>query len=449
MSDAEAPPAESKIKPPPQPPIKRFEEVPGLGDQQREMFKEAPRENRGAWANAFALPPYSILNTQTGWWRNRKSQWLGLGIKSEIGRGANLLQFSETALGEAELVPKEGEHRMSQDEIRRKRQLEALAAASKGQTPQMGGRPDDAGGVIPDYYIKLKAGMTKDEIIDEWRRAKTFNTQDWVKRKQADGSIPANGGLNSNFDGTSIFDPVLCELAYRWWCPPGGQVLDPFAGGSVRGIVASRSGRRYWGCDLAADQVAANRVQAAEICLPDQPVPTWINGDSLKVLTAGFGRGASGAPQMVPSADVIFSCPPYADLERYSDDPADISTMEYGAFLAAYRGIIKAACAKLKPDRFACFVVSEVRERKGENRAYLGFVPDTIAAFRDAGLAYYNDIILVNSPGSLAIRARKQWVGARKIGRHHQNVLCFLKGNAKVASALMELPMILKDEVVT
>ncbi|HXF87125.1 MAG TPA: hypothetical protein VNK48_02075 [Xanthobacteraceae bacterium] len=44
--------------------------------------------------------------------------------------------------------------------------------------------------------------------------------------------------------GTSIFDPVLCEIAYRWFCPPGGSVLDPFAGGSVRGIVASRLGRR-------------------------------------------------------------------------------------------------------------------------------------------------------------------------------------------------------------
>ena len=33
--------------------------------------------------------------------------------------------------------------------------------------------------------------------------------------------------------GTSIFDPVLCEIAYRWFCPQGGTVLDPFAGGSV------------------------------------------------------------------------------------------------------------------------------------------------------------------------------------------------------------------------
>ena len=50
--------------------------------------------------------------------------------------------------------------------------------------------------------------------------------------------------------GTSIFDPVLCEIAYRWFSPVGGLILDPFAGGSVRGIVASKLGRQYIGHEL-------------------------------------------------------------------------------------------------------------------------------------------------------------------------------------------------------
>ena len=48
----------------------------------------------------------------------------------------------------------------------------------------------------------------------------------------------------------SIFDPVLCELMYDWFSPKGGMVLDPFAGGSVRGIVAEEMGRRYIGYDI-------------------------------------------------------------------------------------------------------------------------------------------------------------------------------------------------------
>src|SRR5690625_3376786 len=63
--------------------------------------------------------------------------------------------------------------------------------------------------------------------------------------------------------GTSIFDPVLCEIAYRWFSPPEGVVLDPFAGGSVRGIIASRLGREYVGIELRAEQVEATEGHAA------------------------------------------------------------------------------------------------------------------------------------------------------------------------------------------
>ena len=34
----------------------------------------------------------------------------------------------------------------------------------------------------------------------------------------------------------SVFDPTLCEVMYEWFSPKGGSVLDPFAGGSVRGL---------------------------------------------------------------------------------------------------------------------------------------------------------------------------------------------------------------------
>jgi hypothetical protein len=219
--------------------------------------------------------------------------------------------------------------------------------------------------------------------------------------------------------GTSIFDPVLCEIAYRWFCPPSGLVLDPFAGGSVRGIVAGRLGRRYLGIDLSARQIEANRAQAEAICT--EPMPAWHVGDSRDI-----ARIAAGT-----AADFVFSCPPYADLERYSDNPADLSTMDYPAFLDAYRTIIAAACAMLRPDRFACFVVGEVRDPKG---AYRGFVPDTVRAFTDAGLDLYNEAILVTAVGSLPVRVAKQFTSSRKLGKTHQNVLVFCKGNARRAT---------------
>lgn len=231
----------------------------------------------------------------------------------------------------------------------------------------------------------------------------------------------AAGGQGQESSGTSIFDPVLCELAYRWFSPPGGTVLDPFAGGSVRGIVASKLGRQYVGVELRAEQVEANRAQGSEICGDDEHPPAWVCGDSRNI-----DKHCADV-----DADMVFSCPPYADLERYSDDPADLSTMDYADFRAAYFEIIAKACARLRPDRFACFVVGEVRDNKG---AYIDFVGDTVQAFRDAGLAYYNEAILITAVGSLPIRAGKQFSSSRKLGKTHQNVLVFVKGDGKRAA---------------
>jgi DNA modification methylase len=222
--------------------------------------------------------------------------------------------------------------------------------------------------------------------------------------------------------GTSIFDPVLCELVYRWFCPPGGHVLDPFAGGSVRGIVAAHMGFKYTGIDLSGRQIEANRIQATT----NQDIKhnencQWIVGDSREVKTLCSEKH-----------DLVFSCPPYADLEVYSDDPQDLSTLEYPAFLKAYQEIIAAALQMLKPNRFACFVVGDIRDKLG---FYRGFVSDTIQAFQNAGAILYNEAILVTAVGSLPIRVRKQFSGYRKLGKTHQNVLVFYKGDIKAIKA--------------
>ena len=221
-------------------------------------------------------------------------------------------------------------------------------------------------------------------------------------------------------DQNSIFDPTLCELAYSWFCPQGGTILDPFAGGSVRGIVASKLGRQYIGVELRDEQVTANRLQGDEIC-PDLP-PVWYTGDS---------RNIDRICHDV-SADFVFSCPPYADLEVYSDDPNDLSTLNYEDFKPAYFEIIDKACAQLKDNRFACFVVGDVRDKKGN---YYNFVGDTVEAFRAAGLHYYNEAVLVTMVGNTSLTTSRNFPIARKLGKTHQNVLVFLKGDAKKATA--------------
>lgn len=241
----------------------------------------------------------------------------------------------------------------------------------------------------------------------------------WTGRAAQFDGYRVKEGTRSHTDesGTSIFDPVLCELAFRWFCRPGGRILDPFAGGSVRGIVASVLGYQYEGCELRAEQVAANRKQ---MHLARAPLPVWANDDSRNI-----------ARHFEPGADFLFSCPPYADLEVYSDDPRDLSAMPYEDFRRAYGDIIAASVDLLAKDRFACFVVGDVRDKRGN---YRNFVGDTVEAFRAAGAHFYNEAVLVTAVGSLSMRAGKQFTAGRKLGKTHQNVLVFVKGDGKRAA---------------
>ncbi|KJK22112.1 chromosome partitioning protein ParB [Burkholderiaceae bacterium 16] len=265
-----------------------------------------------------------------------------------------------------------------------------------------------------DWQDRKKAWLALGIQSELGRDAPAFSSAS-DKQKAASGATAQHR--------TSIFDPVLCELAYRWFCPADGLVLDPFAGGSVRGIVAARLGRQYIGMDLRAEQVQANRAQL-DLLRAGDPAPAWHVGDSRKI----------GQHLADVEADFVFSCPPYADLERYSDDPADLSTMDYPAFLTAYREVISGAVGQLKPDRFACFVVGDVRSHRGTG-CYRNFVADTIEAFLDAGMQLYNEAILLTALGSLPIRAAKQFSASRKLGKAHQNVLVFVKGDWKRAVA--------------
>lgn len=257
----------------------------------------------------------------------------------------------------------------------------------------LGAKVDNIEANIPNFYVRLRKGESRANILTEYTRSQ----------------LPASG--------VSLFDPTLCELAYRWFTREGDQVLDPFAGGSVRGIVACKLARRYWGCDLRAEQIDANEQQAREIC-PEAP-PAWCCGDALDEVPKA------------PQADFIFSCPPYGDLERYSDDPRDLSTMEYHTFIANLKRIILRCWERLRDNRFACFVVGEFRDKQGY---YRNFVGDTVEAFRAAGFRYYNEAILVTAVGSLPIRITKQFQASRKLGKTHQNVLVFVKGEGKAAA---------------
>ena len=395
-----------------------------------------PEIARRTLADRFLIPPFSVLDARQGYWQERKRAWIALGIQSELGRGEPLAEGS--SLGA--IPPNE------RDNMSRSGSYSNRANASPGGSPQdaatlgadghtvrgdghgrriKGKLPADNGGQ-PLPLDRMKNGksparkfaqdlMKGEHVVGDSRHA-----ADRRSNIQCSSPLPSwatETGTTNMATGTSIFDPVLCEIAYRWFCPPAAQVLDPFAGGSVRGIVAATLGHTYTGLDLRAEQVAANEQQATVI-MPTN-IPKWITGDSRTIKDTAPGE-----------YDFIFSCPPYFDLEIYSEDQQDLSNAgDYATFLVDYRTIIAQVVAMLKDNRFACFVVGDIRDKKG---FYRNFPSDTIAAFQDAGMTLYNEAILVTAVGSLPIRIGRQFGSYRKLGKTHQNVLIFYKGNIAV-----------------
>jgi DNA modification methylase len=256
----------------------------------------------------FIIPPISILDVKQGYWKQRRKQWLELGIQSEIGRGENLLSLSSL--------------------------------------------------------------------------------------------------MKTKHNGTSIFDPVLCEIMYKWFSKEDDIVMDRFCGGSVRGIVAGKSNRRYIGIDIREEQIKENKKQSKTFGLNSK----YYNTDN------------------IPNTkyDLFFTCPPYFNLEKYSDRLDDLSNMTEEQWWVEYKNILSESITNLKDNRFGVIVIGDVRRDDG---SYMKLPQRTIEIMESNGLKFYNELILLQEPATAAMRANKFMDSSRKIAKCHQNVLVFVKGD--------------------
>ena len=179
----------------------------GEGGQGEEDTEEQLRRLK----DDFVMPPFSVLNTRTAEWQERRRAWLEIGIKSEEGRDEDLT-FAKSA------------------------QPPAFYDTKNALRETLGREP------------------STDELLAEMEKQ----------------------GIQA-MATTSIFDPVLTELSYRWFNIEGGRILDPFAGGSVRGIVAAKLNMPYVGNDLREKQVVANIENAKEVLgnMPADIAPRW------------------------------------------------------------------------------------------------------------------------------------------------------------------------------
>lgn len=188
-------------------------------------------------------------------------------------------------------------------------------------------------------------------------------TQDyWKKRK---------------LEWTSIFDPVLWECMVRWFAPTKqkgyGQILDPFSGGSTRGILAAYLGYKYTGVECHG-KVETNIRQARAVIVtkPFSVMPQWV--DSIESLPDG------------EMYDLVCTSAPGYDKSRWSS---------YQEFLDWTGGICQKALRHLKQNRFVVVAVEEMTDEDGFIR---GFTPHLVRLFESFGAKYYDEIVMNSAP---------------------------------------------------
>jgi hypothetical protein len=242
--------------------------------------------------------------------------------------------------------------------------------------------------------------------VDELIRRRV---RDWRRLTEETGHTGERTGTfreahDSVYTGThSVFPAPLVEwILLRYGGPEGGRVLDAFAGGPPRGLVSSIMGYEYHGFEIRKEQIDENLRVAKRLKLKNLHYHlsdgTRLEGD-------------------IGKFDIALTCPPYYDLEVYSEQDDDISTRStYEEFNEDMSLCAHSHMPRMKPGAFVCIVVGPLRDKKTSE--LIDFRAHTVENFREAGFKFWQEIILSKNFGSAAKRSTNSWKGLKLVPIH-------------------------------
>jgi len=209
-------------------------------------------------------------------------------------------------------------------------------------------------------------------------------------------------------EGLSEFNPFIAKSIISYWSKPGAFILDPFAG-RTRGIVAALMGRKYLGYEIS---------KKAYDCIIGE-----INKFNLK---AEIRNEDCINMEEDIKADLIFSCPPYFNLEKYESCKGQLSDInDYKEFLAALEKRIKVCSSKLKREGYAAFVIGDFRK----NGDYILFHKDFIELAERCRLKLHDLTILQNIQFGIALHRFGAVRELKQMSKCHEYLLIFKKND--------------------
>lgn len=248
---------------------------------------------------------------------------------------------------------------------------------------------------------------------------------DWRKLTKEDRQTGSRTGSFARpellYSGTySVFPIPLAEWIFvRYGGKAGTKVVDAFAGGPPRGIVAGLLGYEYHGFDVRQAAIDEDRYMAEQLEL------TGV------YYHLGDARELKASTCSADKFDMAITCPPFFNIEVYSEQKDDLSTFAtYEDFDYAMLKVAHAHKRVMKPNSFVCIVVGNFRDKVTDE--VIDFRGHTVKNFQRAGFKFWQDIVLATNPGSAPMRASNYWRGSRKLVPRHQYLLVFITPPEKV-----------------
>jgi DNA modification methylase len=243
--------------------------------------------------------------------------------------------------------------------------------------------------VEPDKASKIK-----------WKNA---YLDDGMKEKRRSDDTKYLPGL-----GFSEFHAGMTENILMYWSMDNSVVVDPFSGRLTRAFISSKMGRKYYGYDISPTTV--KRVKA-HLEQHDSDATIYCDdGCKMKQTPDDF-------------ADLVMTCPPYHQLEKYESVDGQLSDIKkYSEFLDMIELCGTNINRVLKPGGFCVWVCGDWRE----SGKFRNFHSDTIRLFEKAGLITHDIMIMKNISPFAALQAGKV-ASKRYTSKVHEYVLVFRK----------------------
>jgi len=209
-------------------------------------------------------------------------------------------------------------------------------------------------------------------------------------------------------DWYSIFSPLLSFMILKAYAPEKARIFDPFAVPS-RALTSCLLGHEYFGINLSDEQIA----EIKKLSEKHGVSPVVKKANAMEYIKD-------------PVCNFSFTCPPYYNLEQYSNQEwDDLSALpSYTRFLKYMGRVIENIYKSLEPLSFFCCVVGNFRDKKGD---LIHFNGDFVHLAKEVGFKLHDEIILNTAPAMASKRVGFFLKNKRSV-RIHEYLLIFRKG---------------------